>query len=74
MPQVAFAIARNVGHAVARNRVRRRLREILRAHGDLLDPATIYLFHAYPGAAEATYHELEQQVTSLLIATKEDDV
>jgi ribonuclease P protein component len=63
-PRVAFAIGRAVGTAVARNRLRRRLRAIL---GGIDVPPGIYLIGAAPAAAELTFDEL-RTVTVRLIA------
>ena len=63
-PRVAFAIGRRVGPAVVRNRVRRRLRSILRGLAD--DPAQLprgaYLVSVQPKAVTSTYAQLEQDV------------
>jgi ribonuclease P protein component len=66
-PRVAFAIGRATGSAVQRNRLRRRLREILRRH-DL--PPGLYLFGAHARACEHTFAELEQTVDRLLASVR----
>ncbi len=70
-PRVAFAIGRPVGSAVVRNRLRRRLRELLRA-ATHTDPALLVcgelLVGAQPGAAVRTFEELGAEVNDLLIA------
>lgn len=68
-PRVAFAVGRKVGNAVARNRVRRRLRELLRRQvasdpGSL--PSGRYLVGAGPAAAELSFEELGAVVEELL--------
>jgi len=70
-PQVAFAIGRPVGSAVVRNRLRRRLRELLRSAsgGDHpLLPSGRLLVGANTGAGERSFDELGVEVTDLLSA------
>ena len=69
-PALAFAIGRQVGNAVARNRLRRRLRAIVAARaGSGLLPHGLLLLGARPGAAERSFDDLDADVTSLLRAT-----
>ena len=58
-----FSVSRRVGKAVIRNRVKRRLREILRAAP--LEPGWDIVFVARP-AANTSYANLEKSVTGLL--------
>ena len=59
--RAGFVTSRRVGGAVARNRIRRRLREIFRRHQhDIIGGAWIVTI-ASPRAAEATYHALEDE-------------
>jgi len=62
-PLVAFAIGRAVGSAVARNRLRRRLRALL-ASSDV--PPGIHLVGASHHACELTFAELDQVLTQLM--------
>ncbi|MGH7634897.1 MAG: ribonuclease P protein component [Gemmatimonadaceae bacterium] len=71
-PRVAYAVGRPVGSAVVRNRVRRRLRAATRAHAAVLSPGRAYLVHAAPGAARASYAELDTALESALCALRED--
>jgi ribonuclease P protein component len=61
---VAYAIGRPVGSAVRRNRVRRRLRSALTDLGRLgrAPVAGDLLVRAQPGAARASYQELEEHL------------
>jgi ribonuclease P protein component len=64
---VAFALGRALGPAVARNRLRRRLRAICRqltASGDL--PPGMLLIGASSAAVELTYAQLESELGSML--------
>lgn len=62
----AFAIGRHIGNAVRRNRVKRRLREILRLVIDQIEPGYDCLFVARSEASTADYGTLEQAVLQLL--------
>lgn len=68
-PRVAYAVGRNLGPAVVRNRVRRRLRAAVVAHRDGLQPGHGYLVRARPGAAERSYAELSTDIGTLLLGT-----
>ena len=65
-PRVAYAVGRSVGNAVERNRIRRRLRAVVRAHADRLVPDTAYLVSARPRATTMSYEELSKAVSRLL--------
>ncbi len=60
-PRVAYAVGRRTGGAVQRNRVRRRLRAIVRELADQLPPGA-YLVAAAPGAAALSFWELRDMV------------
>jgi ribonuclease P protein component len=62
--RAGFTVSRKVGNAVCRNKVRRRLRDIVRL-GPGLGPRD-YVIIARPAAATAAYRELEQEWTSYL--------
>jgi ribonuclease P protein component len=65
--RVAFSIGRPVGNAVVRNRVRRRLREILRSvDASAPLPTGRYLILVSPGAASSTFEELHHHLDELL--------
>ena len=64
-PRVAYAVGRRVGGAVARNRVRRRLRMLIREQGSSL-PAGAYLVGAGPGVADLDYSALRAALTQAL--------
>jgi ribonuclease P protein component len=53
-PRVGFVVPRAVGPAVTRNRVRRRLRHLLRARLAVLPPGTRLVVRVLPGAAAAS--------------------
>jgi ribonuclease P protein component len=68
--RLGLAVSRKVGSAVARNRVRRRLRECFRHHKHRLPPGTDLIVIASPGAAEldagATCRELQTGLQGVL--------
>lgn len=73
-PRVGYAVPRRVGGAVERNGVKRRLREAIGRHVELLRPATDYVLIARPGivaTAEARgFDWLCEQVEELLRAAE----
>ena len=69
LPQTryGFIVSKRVGKAVARNRVKRRLREIVRQLN--LKPGTDTILSARPQAAQAEYGALKTSVLNLLAQT-----
>ncbi|GIU84637.1 MAG: hypothetical protein KatS3mg008_1412 [Acidimicrobiales bacterium] len=72
-PRVAYAVGRRVGSAVVRNKVRRRLREIVRRDADLLESGA-YLVVAHPRAAEASFEELSSSLRRALRLVRKEVV
>jgi len=64
LSRYGFSVSRRIGKAVARNRVKRLLREILRLTP--LEPGWDIIFIARPMAANADYKTLRQSVRGLL--------
>ena len=64
-PHVAYALGRPVGSAVARNRLRRQLREVVRANSPALAPGW-YLMGADAPALALTYAQLGEAVPALI--------
>ncbi len=65
-PRVGFVVSKAVGNAVARNRVKRRLREITRARLDLIPDAALLVVRALPASAQASYGALERDLDTAL--------
>jgi len=63
-PRVGFVVSRAVGNAVVRNRVKRRLRELVRAAE--LPAAARVVVRALPPAASSSYAELRHDLTRCL--------
>ncbi|WP_019874414.1 ribonuclease P protein component [Sporichthya polymorpha] len=57
-PRVGLVVGKTVGPAVTRNRVKRRLREVVRPRLDALSPGSILVIRALPSAAAASSAEL----------------
>lgn len=72
-PRVAYAIGRRCGPAVARNRLRRRLRAAVREHRALLVAGSDYLVAASPPAVTATYRDISDALRALLDAVAREE-
>ena len=59
--RAGFVTSKRIGGAVVRNRVRRRLREIVRRHQQSLRADVWIVVIARPAAANATYEQLEHE-------------
>ncbi len=57
-PRVGFVVSKAVGNAVIRNRVKRRLRHVVRDRVSSLPTASVLVIRALPGAAAASSSEL----------------
>lgn len=67
---MGFVVSKQVGTAVTRNRVKRRLRAIGAAHlGELPDGALVVV-RALPAAAGSDFRDLERQLVSALETTR----
>jgi len=66
LTRIGFSVSRRVGGAVVRNRVKRRLREVIRRKLARIAPGYDLVIIARPGAADARMETLEQDVEVLL--------
>ena len=64
-PVVGYALSRGFGNAVRRNRLRRQLRELVKARESLFRPG-IYVFGASPRAAHTPFERLATDLDGLL--------
>lgn len=71
-PRVAYAVGRRAGDAVARNRIRRRLRHVVAAHESCLRRDHQYLVGAGPAALRASHDELTTAWLELVDRAHED--
>jgi len=63
--RLGFTVSTKLGHAVVRNRTRRRLREIYRLHEGQIVPGMDIVVVARVRAASATYRQLEESFLKL---------
>ncbi|MGO4254894.1 ribonuclease P protein component [Marmoricola sp. RAF53] len=63
---VGFVVAKAVGPAVTRNRVKRRLRHLMRERVDVLPQGTRIVVRALPAAAGATFGDLGAELDRCL--------
>ena len=63
--RLGFTVSTKLGHAVVRNRTRRRLREIYRLHEEQIVPGVDIVVVARVRAASSTYWQLEKSFLHL---------
>ncbi len=66
--RAGFVVSKAVGNAVVRNRVRRRLRHLVRDRLDTLPPGAVLVVRALPAAAGRSYGELGADLDAALAA------
>jgi ribonuclease P protein component len=66
MPKVGFIVSRAVGSAVVRNRVKRRLRELMRRRLAWLPVGCLLVVRAHPAAAGARQADLAADLDLVL--------
>lgn len=64
--RVGFSVSKKVGKATVRNRVKRLMREGLRANLGQVKPGYDLIFSARPAAAKATFAEIRPTIVELL--------
>ncbi|MFF5701691.1 ribonuclease P protein component [Streptomyces sp. NPDC012794] len=65
-PRAGFVVSKAVGIAVVRNRVKRRLRHLMRDRLAQLPPGSLVVVRALPGAADAGVDELARDLDAAL--------
>ncbi|KXK60963.1 ribonuclease P protein component [Micromonospora rosaria] len=68
--RAGFVVSKAVGPAVVRNRVRRRLRHLVRERLAGLPPGSTLVVRALPPAAEASYHRLGADLDAAIDAAR----
>ena len=66
VPRFGITVSGRVGKAVVRNKVRRRLREAIRARLQRITPGVDVVLSARPAAARASWAELNAAVEQVL--------
>lgn len=64
--RIGYTVSRKVGNAVIRNKVRRRMREVVRLHPQSLLVAHDHVFILFSDAASSRYDALAEEVVCLL--------
>lgn len=67
--RIGITVSKKVGKSVVRNKVKRRLKEILREKGDQLPMGYDLVWIARISCSEADYHTLQKAVTHLVNRT-----
>ena len=67
-----MSVKKAVGNAVMRNRIRRRVREILRLHREEIAPGWDVVIHPSRAAATSKFAQLETELLSLLPRQKRE--
>ncbi|MBA2714360.1 MAG: ribonuclease P protein component [Rubrobacteraceae bacterium] len=65
-PRLGLSVSRKVGHAVTRNAVRRRLREVFHSSVSEVSGSLDLVVSARPAAAEAAFGELNEEFARAL--------
>ncbi len=65
-PRVGFVVSKKIGNAVVRNRVTRRMREIIRPLLAQLPPTAAVVVRALPGIDAQAFDQLEADLTGAL--------
>jgi ribonuclease P protein component len=68
--RAGFVVPKAVGKAVDRNKVRRRLRHLIREHLAGLPAGAAVVVRALPGAADREYRELAADLDAALVAAR----
>jgi len=64
---VGFVVAKSVGSAVIRNRVKRRLRHLMRERINTLPSGSMLVIRALPAAGSATSRDLAGELDRCLV-------
>ncbi|WP_114853878.1 ribonuclease P protein component [Brachybacterium sp. YJGR34] len=70
VPRVGFVVSKKVGNAVVRNRVTRRLREIVRRRLETLPAGSGIVLRALPGIDDQPFAELQEELDAALTSAE----
>ena len=70
--KIGFSCGKKVGKAVVRNKVKRRIKEAVYIHRDLLNVGYNYIFVGKQNSSLATFEEIKQEVEFLLRKVSEN--
>jgi ribonuclease P protein component len=70
--RVGLTVGKVLGKAHERNRIKRRLREALRRHIDLLPPASDLILHPRRGVLTMEFAKLEAEIVRILTQAQAD--
>jgi ribonuclease P protein component len=65
-PRIGLTVGKVIGKAHERNRIKRRMREALRRHLDLLPPASDLIFHPRRAVLTVEFAKLEAEIMRIL--------
>jgi ribonuclease P protein component len=68
--RAGFVVSKAIGNAVVRNKVRRRLRHLVRPRLGSLPPGSLLVVRALPGAASASYDSIGADLDGALAAAR----
>ncbi len=71
-PRVGLTAGKVLGKAHERNRIKRRMREALRRHVDLLPPGCDLIFHPRRAVLTLEFAKLEAEIVRILLQAKAD--
>lgn len=64
--RLGVSVSKKIGNAVVRNKLRRRMKEIVRLHADRIKQQTDLVLIARNGVGEMSYQELEKSIIHVL--------
>jgi ribonuclease P protein component len=71
-PRMGLVVSKAVGNAVVRNRVKRRLRHVVKPHLSALPASAVLVVRALPPAAAMSSAELDAELTRCLLRAVPD--
>jgi ribonuclease P protein component len=63
--RIGISISKRIGNSVKRNKLRRRMREVIRENAPLLPAGTDIVIVARRGPSEASFQEIEEDIKQL---------